>query len=428
MAGAWTRGGAGEMKALTVTASIVLAALVLGIGWLALFPGSDAGGSVVTVAVPQPPPPKPAPPAPPAQAPGSSIDLPPGFGLAGSPPAHPPEGSPAQPQSAPPSPPAPQQQATAEPASQAKGAPVAPDVQQTAAVPAPPSPAVALPQPPDSETASITLVSVPVPELVEESQYGPLPKVAQDGRRPLEVYARPSRYAAKAVVGEPPRIAVLVNGMGLSDAATVEAIKGLPAPISVAYGAYGRNLQEWVIKTRAAGHEVLLQIPLEPADYPTNDPGPHTLLTTLPPEENMKRLQWLMSRFTGYVGVTNLMGAKFESTQNALLPVLEEVKARGLLFVDDGSVQHSTAGQIAGALGLDYAGANVQIDAVQSPADIAKALAHLEALAKERGIAIGVASAKPATIKQLATWAEQLKGKGFVLIPVSAAVRSQRQS
>jgi uncharacterized protein len=418
------------MKALTVTASIVLAALVLGIGWLALFPGPDAGGSVVTVAVPQPPPPKPAPPPPAAPAPGSSIDLPPGFGLAGPPPAHPPEGSPAQPQSGPPPPPAQQQQAAADPASQAKGAPAGPDVQHTAAMPAPPSPAAALPQPPESETASITLVSVPVPELVEESQYGPLPKVAQDGRRSLEVYARPSRYAAKAAAGEPPRIAVLINGMGLSDADTAAAIKGLPAPISVAYGAYGRNLQDWVTKARAAGHEVLLQIPLEPVDYPTppNDPGPHTLLTTLPPEENMKRLQWLMSRFTGYVGVTNLMGAKFESTQNSLLPVLEELKARGLLFVDDGSVQHSTAGQIAGALGLDYAAANIQIDAVQSPADIAKALAHLEALAKERGMAIGVASAKPATIKQLATWAEQLKGKGFVLIPFSAAVRSQRQS
>ena len=55
---------------------------------------------------------------------------------------------------------------------------------------------------------------------------------------------------------------------------------------------------------------------------------------------------------------------------------------------------NSTAGQIAGMLGLDYSVANVQIDGVQSPADMAKALARLEALAKERGCAIGVASAK----------------------------------
>jgi polysaccharide deacetylase 2 family uncharacterized protein YibQ len=405
------------MKALTVTASILLALLVLGVGWLAFFPG-DAGEQVVTVAVSPPPPKPPAPPPPAAPAaPGSSIDLPPGFGIA-----------PVRPQSGQGGAPATQQQQAANQPQPGAPAPGQPASVQTVAIPAPPGPPPALPPPPEDETASITLVQVPVAELVEESQYGPLPKVAPDGRRPIDVYARPSKYAVKPAPGEKPRIAVLINGMGLSDGVTAEAIKGLPAPISVAYGAYGRNLQDWVERARGAGHEVLLQVPLEPLDYPTNDPGPHTLLTTLPPEENMKRLQWLMSRFTGYVGVTNLMGAKFETTQAALTPMLEEIKARGLLFVDDGSVKDSAGSKVAGAIGLDYAAADVQIDAVPSPADIAKALSNLEAVAKERGAAIGVASAKPDTIKQISQWAGQLQGKGIILIPVSAAIRSQRQS
>jgi polysaccharide deacetylase 2 family uncharacterized protein YibQ len=135
-----------------------------------------------------------------------------------------------------------------------------------------------------------------------------------------------------------------------------------------------------------------------------------------------------MSRFTGYVGVTNQMGAKFETTQASLVPVLEEIKARGLLFLDDGTVKDSAGSQVAGTIGLDYAAADVQIDAVPSPDDINKALARLEAVAKEKGSAIGVASAKPGTIKQISQWAGQLQGKGIVLIPVSAAIRSQRQS
>lgn len=409
------------MKALTVTASIVLTVLVAAIAWFAFFPGPDTGGPSATVAV-TPAPPKPAPPpaaAAPAQ--GSQFDLPPGFGLAG------------------PQPPGQQQQQPALPPPLPQSAPGSPEApQQTAAVSPP-----ALPEPPETESAAITLVSVPVDGLVEESVYGPLPKVAQDGRRAIDVYARPSRYTAKAP-GQPPRVAVLVNGMGLSDGITAEAIKGLPPPISVAYGAYGRNLQDWVTQARGDGHEVLLQIPLEPPDYPKTDPGPHTLLTTLPPEENIKRLQWLMSRFTGYVGITNHMGAKFEATSDALVPVMEELKARGLLFLDDGTARTakvetaSAAGQIpdelkgppaekaARALGLDYAIADIQIDAV--PGDIAKALARLEALAIQQGSAIGVASAKPDTVKQIAAWAQQLPGKGIVLIPVSAAVRSQRQS
>jgi polysaccharide deacetylase 2 family uncharacterized protein YibQ len=258
--------------------------------------------------------------------------------------------------------------------------------------------------------------------LVEQSQYGPLPKVGDDGRRPAEVYAAQTRYAGKAAPGEPARIAILVDGIGLPDGVSMDVIKGLPAPVSVACGAYGRNLQEWILKARSAGHEVLLQIPLEPENYPSTDPGPHTLLTTLPPEENLKRLQWLMSRYTGYVGLTNHMGAKFEATQASLVPVLEEVKARGLLYVDDGSVKASTGGQIASSIGLDYSIADVQLDG-----DVAKGLAELETLAKQKGSAIGVASAKPATVKQIADWAAKLEAKGIVLVPVSAAVRAQRQ-
>jgi polysaccharide deacetylase 2 family uncharacterized protein YibQ len=289
--------------------------------------------------------------------------------------------------------------------------------------PAPPPPPPPPPTIPDNETGSITLPEVPIAELVEESQYGPLPKVAADGRRSSDVYARPSRYVV-AKAGDPPRIAILVTGLGLPGSPPGDVLKGLPAPVSVAYGAYGRNLQDGVKQVRADGHEVLLQIPLEPDNYPSVDPGPHTLLTTLPPEENLKRLQWLMSRYTGYVGVTNHMGAKFEATSASLAPVLEELKRRGLLYIDDGSVQESTAGQIAGAIGLDYSVVSVQIDA----GNVAKQLAQLETTAKERGAAIGVAKATPATIKQLADWANKLEAKGFVLVPVSAAVRSQRQS
>ena len=284
--------------------------------------------------------------------------------------------------------------------------------------PPPPPPTI-----PDSETGSITLAEVPVAELVEESQYGPLPKVAADGRRSIDVYARPSRYVV-AKAGDPPRIAVLVTGLGLPDAPAGDVLKGLPAAVSVAYGAYGRNLQESVSRARGNGHEVLLQIPLEPNNYPTVDPGPHTLLTTLPPQDNMKRLQWLMSRYTGYVGVTNHMGEKFEATSESLTPVLEELKRRGLLYVDDGSAKDSTVSQIAGAIGLDYSVANVQID----PGNLAKQLAQLETTAKERGAAIGVVKATPATVKQLSDWAAKLEAKGFVLVPVSAAVRSQRPS
>lgn len=278
------------------------------------------------------------------------------------------------------------------------------------------------------EAGPSSLPPAPVAALVEESSYGPLPRIAADGRRPSQVYARPSRYTALPQLGEPARIAILIKGLGLSELTTAEAISKLPAAVSLAFGAYGTNLQGWVRRARGAGHEVMLQLPLEPFDYPDNDPGPHTLLTNLKPEENRKRLKWLLARFTGYTGVTNHMGAKFAGAQTAFLPVLEELKSRGLIYLDDGTSAGSTAGQIARQLGLGFSTAHAAIDAEQSAEDIDYALAKLEAIAQESGLAIGVGSSLPVTLERVAKWAATLKNKGIVLIPVSAAVRARHQS
>jgi polysaccharide deacetylase 2 family uncharacterized protein YibQ len=447
------------MKALAVATGIVFWTLVLGIAWLAFFPGSDSSGPVAILQIEPATAPSASEPADgsesmpapeeseaPAQAPAegpsqNGMNVPPGFAVG-------PEGAPTAPMVAPPGS---GQGSTLLPTAPGVGTQAAPPddatppddadpdqqgslpaeqsgMQQTALAAPEAAPARTAPPPtlpvPESETGSITLPEVPVAELVEESQYGPLPKIANDGRRPAEMYARPSRYAAAPAAGEPSRIAVLLTGLGTGEGASPSLLKGLPPTVSVAFGAYGRSLQDAVTSARDEGHEVLLQIPLEPNNYPTEDPGPHTLLTTLPPAENLKRLQWLMSRYTGYVGVTNLMGAKFDTSAPSLQPVLEEMKRRGLLYVDDGATAESPATKIAETIGLDYSTVSVQIDA----GDVAKQLAKLEAAAKERGAAIGVAKAKPATVKQLIEWASKLEGKGVVLVPVSAALRAERQS
>ncbi len=281
---------------------------------------------------------------------------------------------------------------------------------------------------PSSGNTRVVLLPVPQRSVVESSRYGPLPKIAADGSRPSQVYARPSNGAANPGPGQSARIALLITGMGLSEVATTQAINSLPGPVSLAFGPYGRNLDGWVRKSRDAGHEVMLEVPLEPFDYPDNDPGPHTLLTSLPPEENIKRLHWIMSRFTGYTGITNHMGAKFTAAQDAFLPVLEEVKSRGLLYLDDGTAGRSTAGQIARDLGLDFSVSQITVDEERNGKEIDLALKKLEMLAQENGIAIGIGSSLPLTIGRVAEWVSTLKAKGIELIPVSAAVRSGKQT
>ncbi|MGH6865230.1 MAG: divergent polysaccharide deacetylase family protein [Methyloceanibacter sp.] len=425
------------MKALAVAIGIVFWTLVLGVAVLAMLPGSQSGEPVAVLQIEQAPAPPPA-----AEEGGNrpaspgGLDLPPGFAVTGSPApqpqgpvlAPPGEGTTMMPVAPGNAPPGPQGSPPSDPERQGHVVPAPNDAKSAqASLGASQAPQQAAMTPAlqgGEETGSPPMVPVPVAELVEESQYGPLPKVAVDGRRPTDVYARPSPYAARDGPGGAIRVAVLVNGLGVPGAPDDDVIKGLPPPVSVAYGAYGRGLQDLVAKARVDGHEVFLAIPLEPANYPTEDPGPHTLLTTLPTVDNIKRLHWVMSRYTGYVGVTNHMGAKFEAAQDALRPVLEELKQRGLLYLDDGSVPDSATTQIAGTLGLDYSVAHVRLD----QGDIAKALADLESAARQQGAAIGVAKAQADTVKKIARWADGLGSKGIVLVPVSAAVRSQRQS
>jgi polysaccharide deacetylase 2 family uncharacterized protein YibQ len=255
------------------------------------------------------------------------------------------------------------------------------------------------------------------PRLADTSRHGAIPKIASDGARPSEVYARPVTPSAGRT--DAPRVAIVIEGLGIGSNSTAEALAKLPAPVTFAFAPYGTDLERWIGRARSEGHEVLLQIGMEPFDYPDNDPGPQTLLATLPPEQNIDRLHWFLSRFQGYVGVTSLMGARFTATDQALSPVLREVGKRGLIYFDDGTSPRSVASQISGAANVAFAKADAVLDAVPTAADIDNALARLEGAARSRGVAIGAASALPVSIERIAQWAKAAEGRGIVLVPVS---------
>ena len=215
-----------------------------------------------------------------------------------------------------------------------------------------------------------------------------------------------------------PRIAVIVAGSASAPPAPPTRSPSC-RPVTFAFAPYGADLG-LAARARGEGHEVLLQVPMEPFDYPDNDPGPQTLLTSLRPIRILDRLHWLMSRFSGYVGIVNYMGARFTASEQALTPVLREIAKRGLIYVDDGASPRSLASQIAGANNLPFAKADIVLDAVPTPGEIDRALTRLETMARERGIAVGIATALPATIERIAQWAKAREGRGFVLVPISA--------
>ena len=264
------------------------------------------------------------------------------------------------------------------------------------------------------------------PKLIEGTRHGAIPKVGPDGARPSSRYAHPRELPASKK--DSPIIAIVIGGLGISASGTADALAKLPATVTFALAPYGADLEKLADRARADTHELLLQVPMEPFEYPDNDPGPQTLLTSLTTEQNTDRLYWLMSRFQGYVGLVNYMGARFTASEQGLAPVLRDVSKRGLIYVDDGSSARSIAGQIAGTNNLPFAKTDVVLDAVPTPVEIDRALARLEMKARDTGFAVGFATAQPATIARVADWAKKVEGRGVFLVPITMVAIKAKSS
>jgi uncharacterized protein len=264
------------------------------------------------------------------------------------------------------------------------------------------------------------LVPAPVEAVSEAGPFGPLPRIASDGSRPFDVYAQ--AIPASVLNSGNPKIVVVLGGMGLNAQLTRQAIRDLPGTVTLAFAPYGDSVQTLADEARAGGHEVMLHLPMEPFGYPGVDPGPRTLRAGEAASDNLDRLAWLLSRFAGYVGVVNYMGARLSGDEAALRAVLAEIGRRGLVYVDDGSSPRSLAHRLGGEVGLPVRRARV-IDAGATMNEVRSSLDALEAEAHLSGLAIGIGTGLPTTIDAVRIWARDLAGRGVVLVPASASYR-----
>jgi uncharacterized protein len=260
--------------------------------------------------------------------------------------------------------------------------------------------------------------------LLEKSRYGMIPAIS-GGLKPFTVYAAPADQAKAARM---PVVAIVIGGLGVGAAKTTDAIMKLPPAVTLAFTPYGSDPGKLAERARSQRHEILLQVPMEPYDYPDNDPGPQTLLATLAPEQNLDRLYWHLGRLQGYAGIANFMGARFVATDSAMQPIIREAAKRGLGYFDDGSAPRSVAAALASAQSLPFGKGDVAIDAVPTSAEIDRALSDLENLAKERGVAIGTASALPISIERIGVWTKTLEAHGIMLVPLTTAMLKSKSN
>ena len=253
------------------------------------------------------------------------------------------------------------------------------------------------------------------PRLVEP----PLPPTDR-----VAVSAPPPRYAAlrdvRKETAPPPtsaaKIAIVVRGLGLGQAATEAAITKLPAGVTLAFSPYARNLKGWVDRAKAAGHEVLIEVPLESKEFPAQDPGPLGLLTTLELKDNTERLDAIIKASAGATGVFDAMGTKFRESDPHLTPMFAKLKEQNLFYVQ------GSPGIRVGEATVPHAAADVVLDERPFRAAIDARLDYAERLARYQGTAIASLNAKPVSFERLVLWLDQATKKGVALTPISSVL------
>lgn len=342
--------------------------------------------------------------------------------------------------------------ATAEPpeeparATPETSAPAEPEVVATAPVeepavaeeaPSEDDPAAAEPPPAETESEPESVVlavtTTPTPEVSEPAGTAQVasvpaaqPTIAVETDDPSQPAWRRHGESVEAAVGLP-RIAVVIAGLGLSAASSEAAIRQLPSNVTLSFTPYSRRLDHWISLARANRHEVLLDLPMEPTSFPNDDPGPKALLTGLSEEENLDRLDWVLGRGTRVVGVAASMGSRFTASDAHMLPVVQTLVERGLLYLDNRSTNRSVAELLSRHYGMPYVAASRVLDSDQaSRIAINARLAEVERLAIEQGFATAIGQPYPVTIERVRDWSAGLAGRGIALVPISALVGADR--
>lgn len=267
---------------------------------------------------------------------------------------------------------------------------------------------------PSELNQDLRVAHIPDSALIENTEFGRLPKRAEDGRRPFDVYARPWSGTRGA------RVAIVIGGLGLSQTGTQNAVAKLPSQVTLAFATQGNSIGRWMQMARREGHEILMQVPMEPFDYPNVNPGRNTLEIEDSAERTIEKLRWALARTTNYTGIVNHMGGRYLTDQGALAPVMKELGERGLMFLDDGTSARSIAPELAIPNRVPLAIGDEVIDTARSRGAILNKLDELEATARARGYAVGTGSAFPETVDAVASWVEEVRRKGIEIVPISA--------
>jgi hypothetical protein len=195
----------------------------------------------------------------------------------------------------------------------------------------------------------------------------------------------------------------------------------LPGPLTLSFLTYAGDLQGWADRARAAGHEVLAHVPMEPLDRDEN-PGPRALTMAMSTDEIALTLNGLLDGWQGYVGINNHMGSRLTADATRMDAVMGVLKRRGLMWLDSRTSADTRAMAAASAAGVPAIARDVFLDNAATPDAINAELAALERHARAGGTAVAIGHPYDATHDALQAWLPTLADRGIVLAPITELV------
>ncbi len=283
--------------------------------------------------------------------------------------------------------------------------------------PPPSTPVHAMPDTPPTappEEESETLAALPLPPPPTKPIVLPAPYAGtQPPWRRYAVAAPPSEGRAKVVI--------VIDDMGVDRGRSAQTV-ALPGPLTLSYLPYGQHLPAQTAEAHQRGHELMVHMPMQPS-LPM-DPGPDALTVALSPEEVQRRVRSNLGKFEGYVGINNHMGSRFTTWEAGMTPVIAELRARGLLWLDSRTSPKSVGTALAQKMAVPNIDRDVFLDDDPSLENVRKQLQHLEAVALRTGKGVAIGHPKDNTIAALKEWLPTLPGKGLVLVPITAVVKA----
>ncbi len=260
-----------------------------------------------------------------------------------------------------------------------------------------------------------SLPPAPFAGLTRRNQYGSAPSKDANGNSPLKSYNR--RFTQNS---DQQPVSIIISGLGVNRALTQQAIDQLPPDVTLSFAAHITGLQDWINRARQAGHEVMLEIPMDTAQFNSSEPGADkALLTANTQDENIRNMEWLLSRAHGYFGVINYNGDTFLTRADVSAPILAKLEDSGLGFITDGDFSTPSLSALSQSIGLSYKNGFGLIDPQADTQIIQAKLSNLAAAAKSGTQPIGVGFAYPETINAVARWTTNLDSQNLTLAPAS---------